>query len=236
MWEFIDKVIYINLDSRQDRRDLMKQLFQEGQIPEHKIVRFSAIEWNPGWIGCSKSHLGAVQLAKANRWRRVLILEDDVEWYNFRRGYQKLQQLIKLPNWDVCLLGGWYCDVEAPRIKASICAHAYIVNSHYYNTLIQNYQEGIEKRLKSESDMYNIDTYWIKLQMRDNWIGVINPMCTQTESFSDIQKKIEYKKTLIPDTDMKLFAKNIQDMFLNELYTVKIVRTLRGFVRMYVKK
>ncbi|NDB81832.1 MAG: glycosyl hydrolase family 25, partial [Alphaproteobacteria bacterium] len=44
MWEFVDKVIYINLDHRQDRRDIMKLFFEKGQIPEDKIVRFPAIK------------------------------------------------------------------------------------------------------------------------------------------------------------------------------------------------
>ena len=236
MWEFIDKVIYINLDSRQDRRDLMKQFFKEGGIPEDKIVRCPGVLWNPGIVGCAKGHLAAVQMAKKNGWKRVLIFEDDVAWYNFSEGYQKLEKLVELPNWDVCFLGGWYCDIKGVQIKACICAHAYIVNEHYYDTLIQNYKEGIEKRLTSDDSMYHIDVYWIKLQIQHNWIGVIDPMCTQTQSFSDIQNKVEKTKSIVVDTDMIQFAKHIQYRFKTEICTVKLIRTPRGFVRIYVKK
>lgn len=236
MWEFIDKVIYINLDSRQDRRNLMKQFFKDGGIPEDKIVRCPGVPWKPGIIGCAKGHLAAVQMAKDNGWKRVLIFEDDVAWYNFSEGYQKLEKLVELPNWDVCLLGGWYCDVRGVQIKACICAHAYIVNDHYFDTLIQNYKEGIERRLKISDDMYHNDVYWIKLQMKDNWIGVIDPMCIQIQSFSNVRNRFEDRKRISVDTNIVLYAKNIQEIFLNELYFVKLTRTPRGFMRTYIKK
>jgi len=236
MWEFVDKVIYINLDKRQDRRNLMKKFFEVGQIPEDKIVRCPGVLWNPGIVGCGKGHLAAVKMAKENGWKRVLILEDDVGWHNFDEGYAKLEKLVQLPNWDVCLIGGWYCDVSPPRVKACICAHAYIVNSHYYDTLIQNYEEGIQKRLKIANDMYHIDVYWIKLQMQHNWIGVIDPMCIQIESFSNVRSQTISTKGIHIDDNMKIFAKSVQNAFMEDIYYVKLVRTPRGFVRQYVKK
>jgi hypothetical protein len=37
MWDFVDKVIYINLDHRQDRRDIMTKFFENAKIPLEKV-------------------------------------------------------------------------------------------------------------------------------------------------------------------------------------------------------
>lgn len=44
MWEFVDKIVYINLDHREDRRTIMNTFFDKGNIPEEKIHRFSAVK------------------------------------------------------------------------------------------------------------------------------------------------------------------------------------------------
>jgi glycosyl transferase family 25 len=90
MWEFIDKVIYINLDHREDRRKIMDTFFEKGNIPTEKIVRFSAIRAKKG-VGCLRSHAGALSMAKENGWKNVLILEDDLEWLDFENGYKQLE-------------------------------------------------------------------------------------------------------------------------------------------------
>ena len=41
--ENIDKIIYINLDRRKDRRQEIEQEFIRMNIPEEKVLRFSAI-------------------------------------------------------------------------------------------------------------------------------------------------------------------------------------------------
>lgn len=189
MWEFIDKIIYINLDSRQDRRDIMKRFFEEGKIPEDKIVRFPAIKQRKG-IGCLKSHTGALQMAKDNGWKNILILEDDLEWLNFEEGYTKLEELIQLPKWDVIQLVGWYVKYDLPRIFYTLNAGAYLVNTSYYDTLLQNRYEslrkitGVETFWKSGS-LYTADVYWNKLAEKDHWYGIYPCMCRQVNTYSD---------------------------------------------------
>ncbi len=103
-WDYIDAVVVINLDFRQDRwahflRDV------SAFLPEQKLHRLSAVEgrkisgygqqpwftertgeraavWG-GVAGCALSHRNAIALAKEKGWRNVLILEDDVEMLPF---------------------------------------------------------------------------------------------------------------------------------------------------------
>lgn len=206
MWEFIEKFVYINLDHREDRREIMRVFFEKGNVPQDKIIRFSAIKDNPGIIGAAKSHIAVIKMAKENNWKNVLILEDDLTWVNFEESYKKLESLINNEEWDVCLLGGDYIKTVPPnRVNISLHTSAYIVKLHYYDKLLNNYETGLRKKLelapiymnlpfnkmnkanflKNNTLYFNIDVYWSKLQLKDNWIGIIEPMCVQVDSYSD---------------------------------------------------
>jgi glycosyl transferase family 25 len=205
MWEFLDKVIYINLDHRQDRRDIMKKLFEDGKIPEEKVLRFSAIKHEYGIIGTALSHIGVLKLAKEQGYKRILILEDDMEWVDFETNYAKLEELVSNNSWDVCMISGLYLKTTPPKINMALWTNGYIVQSHYYDALINNYERGVYLKLNQKlpqtcivnrkqklydmickDDFHNIDTYWVKLQDKDNWIGVIPKMLKQQASWSDI--------------------------------------------------
>jgi hypothetical protein len=207
MWEFIDKACYINLDHRTDRKEAMLNFFKTAGIPGEKVQRIPAA-YTPhnGMIGCAKSHIAALELAKANNWKSVLITEDDLEWVNFEDNYPKLEELLSSTKWDVCMLTGYYLLTTPPKISSAIYTNAYIVQNHYYDTLIQNMKESLslkEETLRKEKvpwlkatlhplykHIYNVDVYWIKLQLRDNWIAMVPIMCQQIECYSDINNKI----------------------------------------------
>jgi hypothetical protein len=222
MWEFVDKVVYINLDHREDRRQIMQKLFDEGKIPSEKIERFSAIKHDIGIIGCAMGHISILKFAKAYNWKNVLILEDDLCWTNFEENYKKLEQLVSKP-FDVCMLGGLYLEFEDTKINAALCTNAYIVSSHYYDTLLANFEYGLKMKLEkprivgplysseqkkthynnlvNQDNIHNVDVYWMKLQMKDNWIGV--SMIDQVDCYSDIYNKTmfrdkEYNSRIIP--------------------------------------
>ena len=210
MWEFIDKAVYINLDHREDRRVIMSHFFEEAKIPTEKIERFPAIRHPVGIIGCAMGHIAILKRAKSQGWKSVLILEDDMRWIDFETNYPKLESLVNEKNWDVCMLGGLYVEHNLPVIKMAFCTNAYIVQSHYYDILLDNFETGLRKKLDankpkffaeikqtmsayynrvSELNQYNVDVYWFKLQERDTWIG-IGPMCDQLPTYSDIYNKV----------------------------------------------
>ena len=214
MWEFVDKIVYINLDHRNDRRTSMEKFFEAGKIPQEKVMRFSAIQHEVGPVGAYMSHIAVVKLAKSNAWKRVLILEDDILWKNFESDYERLCKLIESPGWDVCMLGGVYIDTSPPKINASFSGYSYIVQSHYYDALLNNMEEGLRKRFefanqkqtlsfrpknnteylhRLKNNWYALDVYWMKLQIRDNWIGMIEPMCQHDfNSQSDVSPSHDF--------------------------------------------
>jgi glycosyl transferase family 25 len=227
-WTFVDKVVYINADARQDRRDIMDKFFREGQIPLSKVGRFSAImtEKN-GFIGCAKSHIGVLELAKQNQWKSVLVLEDDLEWIDFLKKYGKLD-ILGNKKYDALMLTGAYIDVKnEENVKMSLYTNAYIVKEHYYDTLIQNFKEGIEKKIQAFEEktvreyldifahVFNVDVYWSKLQYKDNWLCVNPPICQQVASYSNINNQTIQQSWFVGKS-LKIEALKWLDFLINE--------------------
>ena len=186
MWEFIDKVIYINLDDREDRREIMSKFFEKGQIPLDKVVRFSAICRKNGSLGCLQSHTEVLRIAKKEGWKNVLILEDDLEWTeDFEEGYKKLEELVKLPKWDVIMILGAYVQYDFPRIFKSCNTGGYLVNSDFYNTLLKNRENAVRNFNRS----YNADISWCRLMPITNWYGLYPCICRQVDGYSNVLKR-----------------------------------------------
>lgn len=189
-WNSVDKIIYINLEEREDRR---KQIENELKvIPENKIVRFNAIKETRGHIGCSKSHIACLELAIKNNWKNVLIIEDDMIFVNYKEGTKLLDVLIN-KDYDVISLGNTLLNYDKDSYKLH-CGHtttAYIVNNHYYEKLLKNYKEGLELLIKTyDINKYCLDKYWQKLQSVDNWYIIYPLLCIQSIGFSSIENKI----------------------------------------------
>ena len=209
MWEFVDKFIYINLDHRQDRRDIMSKFFEEGQIPPEKVVRFSAIKRSYGALGCLESHAEVLKLAKKEGWKNIMILEDDMEWIDFKEGYLRLEDMVNLPNWNVILLVGWYHKYKFPRVYFSNNTGAYLVKEDYHDTLLKNREISI-KKLKGgigfdyKNSKYNADVYWSELMKKDVWYGLNPCICRQVDGFSDINNKHLESSKIIGVFDRKI--------------------------------
>ena len=185
-WDFLEKAVFINLESRTDRlAEIQNELIV---IPKEKVLRFNAILDSPGHIGCSKSHIECIKMAMHNNWRNILVIEDDAMWNKYNRGYNRLLYLMrKNPNFDVITFGNTDAkfDKNTGRLYSGATTTAYLVNQHYYQTLLQNFEEGVEKlhitktienlkdRLPYEKK-YCIDQYWKHLQAKDNWF-IVNP-------------------------------------------------------------
>lgn len=194
MWDFVDKFVYINLDHREDRRNIMNKFFEEGKIPSDKIIRFSAIKRKNGMRGCVESHAAVVSMAKENNWKNVLILEDDLKWLDMENGYKQLEELVSLPRWDVIQLVGWYVKYDFPRIFHTLNTGAYLVNSSYYDTLLDNRNQSIRyynsvHSLYTNTSQYSADVYWNKLVQKDYWYGIYPCICCQINTYSDISNK-----------------------------------------------
>ena len=107
MSKHIDKIFYINLDKREDRRQEI-----ESELANFNLIdnseRIKAI-YTPdqGILGCTLSHLKAITRAKEHKYKNVLILEDDFQFTIQKDEFEN--QLTALfeqgPNeFDVCMI------------------------------------------------------------------------------------------------------------------------------------
>lgn len=216
-WDFIDKIIYINLEKRVDRRKHIEAELKRVGVPEDKIIRFAAIEDTNGALGCAKSHLSALVMAQINQWKNVLILEDDMMFNTdpdiserTNTFFRNLQNI----NWDVAFLSASYFIIKERmdytyKVEFAYLANSYIVQRHYYQKLLHNYGQSVyllengEKRNKA-----GIDTNWMKLMSKDNWYGIYPCIGYQHTSMSDIEKvEVDRKRHFYrPISEIKRFG------------------------------
>ena len=107
----LDEIIYINLENRNDRKELLMKELEKLNTNMGKVHKVSGV-FIPknGHKGCIQSHILALNMIKLNKWKRVLILEDDAELnispeaFNdlLNKTIDKLDE--KNPNWDVIML------------------------------------------------------------------------------------------------------------------------------------
>lgn len=197
--------LYINLEHRTDRRSHVEQ--QLAQFPFLHAERFNAIKMEHGALGCSKSHLKCLKIARRRGWDQVLIVEDDIQFLDPELFTKQFKQFAENNRpFDVLLISGNnarpYIHVDEVCIKVSNCqtTTGYLVQSHYYDTLIENFKRGVKRLAKypKQNGKYAIDVYWKRLQRRDIWFLITPITVTQKEGHSDIEGKyVDYSKLII---------------------------------------
>jgi GR25 family glycosyltransferase involved in LPS biosynthesis len=201
-YEYIDMIVYINLDKREDRNKEIIAEFKRAGIPNNKITRLSAIYNIKGAIGCTMSHIKTLQLILTSKWNRVLILEDDFNFIDniktINKSYDKFFSNFDDNMWDVVNLSrGAYQDLEPmnndylSKVNHVSTTSAYMVNLNFCEKLLANFKEGLGYLLRAtEPRLFAIDIWWKNLQQISNWY-IFNPsLGYQRDSFSDIESRV----------------------------------------------
>lgn len=153
-----------------------------------------------GRAGCVLSHRRAIELARAQGWRSLLILEDDVE---FRAGLDAALQTPALATgrWDICYLGYSRCLAPLQRLDAlddaqrlfavqgAYTTHAYIVRASLYDWLL--------RRLPTETAIWPwlarhraIDRWYARHLAAHFRVAAVSPtLVGQFSDFSDIGQR-----------------------------------------------
>jgi len=190
MFDSIERVVYINLAERKDRRAHVEK--ELAIFPASKVLRFDAIKRELGGIGCTMSHIAVLEMAKREGWPNVLIVEDDLKWINKEAGTASLEKLLGRP-YDVIVVGGTHveCDPLTSKLNRCQTTTAYLVHQHYYDALLANFNEGLALLEKTgEYTKYALDQHWKGAQVRDNWFIVRPNLASQRASYSDIEKRV----------------------------------------------
>ena len=220
-YEFIDKIVYINLDSRPDRDNQMKDQLNRLKIPENKILRVSGIYHKLGHIGCYSSHINVMEIAIINNWKNCLVLEDDFKFIDDIEFIDKIFTYFfnNFDNefWDVLNLSrGYYqniIDVGIPYIQKVYdvsTTSAFLINNKIYIEWKCNLIEGrsIYEQDPTQEHYSAIDRNWIRLLYYKNWF-ITNPsLGYQRESYSNISNcnvsYLQYDNTISMIDSLKI--------------------------------
>lgn len=212
-WATFSRIVYINLAHRRDRNVRMKRQLRELNAPNEKIIRFEGIKATPGALGCVKSHIAVLEMAIAEGWDDVLILEDD---FAFCRDAQSVTRLnawlttLGTVRWDVALLAANYQHVTPLksidyllRVNRAWCACAYRVKRHYFAVLLENFRQSLAMLEQEHAPHYAVlDVHWWHLMMKDCWLGLYPCGGFQAPDKSDIEQSVvDYRPLFFKSLD-----------------------------------
>jgi glycosyl transferase family 25 len=199
MSQNIDHIFYINLDYREDRKEEIEREIQKMDLQE-KTERFPGIRvFEQGILGCTKSHLAVLKLAKERGYKNVLILEDDFEFVVSKEEFERELTLFFNSSivYDVCMLSYLLQQdnsdddiiVDCPllnRVIEAQTASGYLIHEKYYDTIIELYEWAWPLLENTKAHwLYANDQCWKSLQKNDRWFYFKNRIGKQRASFSD---------------------------------------------------
>ena len=161
-------LFYINLNAREDRKQLIEEEFKKLQNKKYKFkpTRIDACYHVEGAIGVAESHIKALKLAKKLNLNQVMIAEDDLfikeelvdKYFDIINNFKK--------KWDVIILSGWFCPLfdeieekindNMTKCKATQTCTWYLIKKSYYNTLIDCFTESKNNLIENSANILNI--------------------------------------------------------------------------------
>lgn len=213
MNKYIDIIYYINLDHRDDRKIGFLEEMNKIDYPEDNIVRIPGVyKKGQGSLGCSLSHLKALETFVQSGYETCIILEDDFGFSETKEHVEKsITQLFESGvEFDVCMLACWDQEVEPvdgydfiKKVNRGLTTSGYIVTKKFAPILLDNFKQGstiLEQKFKENSKYvtefkYEIDEYWVQIQTPNNWYMFYPKLGKQRDSYSDVRERekiVEY--------------------------------------------
>lgn len=189
----ISKIVYINLERREDRR---KEIEQELTTMGLSGERFAAIAKDPGIIGCNMSHIQVLKQAEADGLENLLVFEDDFQFLVDKSTfYKQIEDFFALDvPWDIVLLSynlkssEPYNDLIG-RVRDAQTTSGYLINKKCFKPLADCIEVATEKLIRTgEHWNYALDQAWKVLQRTGDVFYFTTRIGKQRPSFSDNSK------------------------------------------------
>lgn len=175
--EHIDVIFYINLEGRTDRKEHFLDEIRRLCLDEDKIVRIDAIKAIPPALGCTKSHIKALDTFMANpEWNTCIVFEDDFTFHN--RSLQFNNELLRkfFTNFNKGMLllatnqGRFPAQIthvdEVKKVTYSQTTSGYCVTKDCVKEVYENFKKSGELLEKSRSGpQHALDIYWNQLAL-----------------------------------------------------------------------
>ena len=203
----IDKMYYINLEHRTDRKEHMEGWLKNLGLLPHSIERIDAVyNKEKGYIGCTQSHIKALETFLESGHNVCCIFEDDYAPVNPSFFLVSLANIF-LKNVDFDLIQLSYnglvsTETEYPFLVKPTHAQTtsgYMITREFAPKLLENFKEALHLSLEAEETTgkntnYCCDMYWNKLMPESKWFVHIPRLGYQMESYSDVEgRSVNYK-------------------------------------------
>lgn len=191
------QVYYINLDRRPDRLAAVETMLDQWKIPTSKRRRITAVDLpDHPRLGCSLSHIKAIEAFLASDSTTCIVLEDDfVPQVHWIIAYMMviLFRATRYKQWDVVMLAAnvlqsRYSLPFVRRTSDSQTTAGFMVAREYAPILLENFQEGADLLARKNSDYHAIDMHMKRLQKRDRWYVFSPRIGKQEAGHSDIER------------------------------------------------
>ena len=200
----IECIYYINIEYRNDRKELFLKTMEElgVDVSSEKIQRINAV-YVPelGALGCTKSHILALETFLKTDQQICLILEDDFTYKNKETFWSDIQRIFDLNiKFDIIQLS--YNHIYNPHINCilhdteytflkraqkTISSSSYIITRVFAPILLKNLYESSILLKETPCEKYALDSYWYKIQSDYLWYCISPSIGLQRASYSDVQ-------------------------------------------------
>ena len=193
--DYFDKIIYINLNHRKDRKEQILNELKKMDIDENNIYRLEAVhEKYNGHIGCAKSHIKVLNYAKQNKLKNILVFEDEFVFTKDKNTVKKDLNTFLTKNkgkWDVVQLTSHYKTFRendennnVRLINKASTSSSYMINEAFYDKLLNSLNSSVENmekemieynkqnndvKKKKTTTRFALDQHWYPLQKKSNW-------------------------------------------------------------------
>jgi GR25 family glycosyltransferase involved in LPS biosynthesis len=202
----MDKIVYINMDSRTDRRSAIQQEFKRVGFNEDNIVRFPASSYNgcPN-SGCLLSHANALEMAYDKDYKNVLILEDDFVFIDdVAKIHADIDAFFSLNiEWDVVMFTTCAAVVSEKtnslisRISSSGNGAGYLVNRSMMLELSMLFKAHVEDLYTTKQHwVFQNDILWKSVMPTSQWYMFNHYLGYQKQGYSDLSQ--DQKIAIIP--------------------------------------
>jgi hypothetical protein len=197
--EFFDKIYCINLDSRIDKWEECKKIFEHHNIVVERVSPITPNEQIEGLLSTEYSliltTIHILKISKENGYKKILIFEDDVEFCDLVEGYSgpSLEDRFKnsigyLPeDWNLFYLGCGIYTGQKSHIGGELfnvgfghTTHSYGINHTFFDTCLQQLHEMKEP----------LDNIYVNIMREFGKTYSFSPnLISQRTTFSDIQER-----------------------------------------------
>ena len=195
----INKFVFINLDSRTDRKEHILKELKRFNIPDEKIIRVSAVSSPKGAYGCALSHKKAMELFKESNDEIWCILEDD---HYFTQTYEETNSIVNkfIDNIEYDVMLGCYCAVQGTQLKDRVFRRAfkssmtsfYIVKKNVCDALLASNKESARTLdpAKGKKEGIPCDFMWWNVMKIFFFVAPYKPYGAQLIDYSNIKNKV----------------------------------------------